>query len=90
MPGLFLLHCPQSCIGIFFRKQSLVCAGLDNAASLHDQDVVGIDNGLQPVCHHQAGFVSGGITQGSQYGLLRVRFQARNGLITDQDARVFQ
>ena len=72
LPGLFLLQCPQSCIGAFLLKQAVVYSGFDNPAGLHDQNVIGIHNSRQPVCNDQAGMMRSGFAQGGKNCLFRV------------------
>ena len=52
--------------------EALVDAGLNNPAGFHDQDVIGINNGRQPVCDDKAGVMCGGFAQGNKNSLFRV------------------
>ncbi len=57
---------------------------------LHDQDLVGVDDGGQAVGDHQGGVVGGDAPQGGLDGLLGARVQGRGGLVEDQDGGIFE
>ncbi len=63
---------------------------LDNAATVHDQDVVGIDDGRKSVRNDQAGVVGGRFAQGNQDGLLGMGIETGGGLVKDQYPRILE
>ena len=85
-----LLQCPHARIAPACRKQCGVRAALDDAARVHDQNLVRIDHGGEAVRDHQRGLALRHLAQLGLDGALVRRVQRRGGLIKHQHRRVLE
>ena len=81
---------PHLRIAPVVRQQLGVGAALDDAARLHHQDLVGVDDGREPVRDHERGRAAARPLQLGLDGPLVGRIERRGGLVEDQDRRVLQ
>ena len=84
------LAVPHGGIDAFLLEQRLVAAALGDVAGLQHDDLVGIDDGGEPVGDHQRGAVARHQRQGILNVLLGLGIERRGGLVEDQDRRSLQ
>src|SRR3569832_2423044 len=65
-------------------------AALDDAAVVHYEYLIGIDDGGEAMGDDERGVIGRDIAKLGQYRLLRFRIQRRGRLVEDQDARIFE
>src|SRR3569833_2725500 len=65
-------------------------AALDDAAVVHYENLIGIDDGGEAMGDDERGVIGRYIAKLCQYRLLRFRIQRRGRLVEDQDARIFE
>ena len=70
-----LLQRPHLGIAATLGQQVCVCAALDDLATVHDQNLMGIDHGRQAVCNHQCGLALSGAGQFLLNGTLGLAVQ---------------
>jgi hypothetical protein len=85
-----LLQDPHLEVGAGALEQLAVRAALDDAAVVHDQDLVGVHDGGETVRDDQRGVAAGDAVQLGLDRFLRFRVERRGRLVEDQDARVLQ
>src|SRR5207244_5135313 len=70
------------------RIEAFVRAALDDAAGLHDEDLLGAADGGEAVRNNKRGAAAHQVAQAFLNQRLGFRVQARSGFVQDEDARI--
>ena len=90
MRGILLLQCPHLRVSTAARQQLVVRATLDDAAGIHDKDLVRVHHGRQPVSDDERGTPFRYLLEFRLDRLLGGRIERRSRLIENQDARILE
>ena len=88
--GLVELHGRQPSVQTIARHELCVGAGIDDAATVHHHDAVGVDHGAQAVGDDQGRAALHGLFQGGLHRTLALGVERTGGFVEQEQRRVFQ